>query len=203
MINVNEYNKNIKREFENRGGIDLLTKYVMSEILPPIDDFENAVNIIKTNYHHQMSGELLIIGAYLAIKWTYLKNELLEILNLMYDYFPDRDKAIINYLNALQIYTRDEHIKRNEEYRSQLNKSMGYKIPFVYNRCQMAEVVHEYEIKKCYEDALKNVEIVFSEQDIMQMPLEHFLDPQSFIKEYILGTQISYVNYEIIKEKIK
>jgi len=202
-MNSDEYNERIKHEFENHGGIDLLTKYVMSEILPPIADYENAVKIIKMNCCLQMSGELLIIGAYLAIKWTYSRNELLEVLNLMYDYFPDRDKAIINYLNALQIYTRDKRYKKNNAYWDELSKSIAFNTPFVYNRCKMAEIVDRNTAQKYYKDALENVKTVLTEQEIMQLPFEYFLNPQSFIEEHILGTDLSYENYDAIEKNTK
>lgn len=201
-MNGIEYNKIIKVNYEKIGGIDLLTKYVMSEILAPIEDFENAINIIRDNYYLYTSGQLLIIGSYLSIKWTVSRNELLEILNLMYDYLPKREKAIVNYLNALKIYTNNKNYAKSEQYRHELTKSIQLNTPFVFNRCELAEIVNRNEAQKYYKDALNYVEVVSSEQDIHEMSFEHFLDPQLFINEHILGTHLSYVNYEVIKDKV-
>lgn len=207
-ITVNEHNKNIeaynkkaKESFEKYGGIDLLTKYVMSETLAPIEDYENVANIIRSNYHRCISGKLLIIGAYSVINWSSSENELLGILNLMYEYLPDEERAIIHYLNASQAYVRND-LKENEECMIELRKTLNFSMPFVYNRCRIAECSTKEEAKKYYREALDNVQEIFLEENIMKLPLEHFLEPQSFINEFILGTHMIKARYDEIKEKL-
>jgi len=199
---VEAYNKKAKEDFEKYGGIDLLTKYVMSETLAPIEDYENAVNIIRGNYHKYISGKLFIIGAYSIINWSSSQNELLGILNLMYKYLPDEERAIVHYLNATQTYVKNGLVE-NEESIIELKKTLEFDIPFVYNRCRIAEYSTGENARKYYNEALDNVQKVLSEEEILKLPFEHFLEPQTFIDEYILGTHISYINYEVMKEKMK
>ena len=199
---IDRFNKKAKEEFEMHGGINLLTKYVMSETLPPIEDYENAVNIIRANYHSQISGELLIIGAYLAIQWTHSTNEILEILNLMYPYLPEKEKSIVNYLNAQQLYIRDANYLTNEAYRDELIKSIGFNVPFVNNHCKLAEILPLNEARRYYEYAMKNIVKVNSEEEIMDMTIENFINPDSFINEFILGTDISWLHFDEIKKKL-
>ena len=199
--NIESLNKFFKSEYEQYGGIDLLIKYVMSETIAPIEDYTNVANIVKNNVHTQISGDLLIIGAYSAIGWTNPQNELLNVLNVMYPYFPDEGKAIIHYLNSNLIYTKT-NMKGNSDYLNELYKTLDYDVPFVNNRLRIAEHCPKESVKY-YAEALKNIQVVYSKEDVMQFPIEHFLQPRSFINEHILGTHISYVNYKTLSDKIK
>jgi hypothetical protein len=62
--------------------------------------------------------------------------------------------------------------------------------------------VYRNEAQKYYKDTLNDVEVVSSEQDILQMSFEHFPDAQIFTNKHILGTHLSYINYEVIKDKV-
>lgn len=199
---IEQLNKSFKAEFERYGSLESFTKYVMSETIAPIEDYPSVVNLIRSNYHKQISVDLLMIGAYLAIQWTNHYNELLGILNFMEPCLPDREKAIVHYLNAYKLHIRDENYPSDPERQTELRTSLTFNIPFVNNRCLIAEYSTKEDAKKYYREALDNVQKVFSEEDIMKLPLEHFLEPQSFINEFILGTHISYINYEGIKKKL-
>jgi hypothetical protein len=203
MTEIEVYNKNIREEFEKKGGIDLLTKYVMSEIIPPVGDYFNAINIIRANYHLQISGELLIIGAYLTTQWTSDYNDLLGILNLMYNSFPVKERSIVNYLNACEISMKDnKYYRNNSKYIEELKKSICFNTPFVYNHYKLAEVSTRIKARKYYTDALNNVIKINSEIDINNTPFTYFLEPCNFINENILGTHLTYVNFNEITEKI-
>ena len=41
------YNEALRNEYEQTGNVEALEKYIISETLPPIEDFQNAVNIIR------------------------------------------------------------------------------------------------------------------------------------------------------------
>ena len=201
---IEEYNKQAKKDFEKYGGIDLLTKYIMSETLSPIEDYGNVVNIIRSNYHKLISGKLLIIGAYSATNWLSSQNELLAILELMYDHMPNTEKAIIHYLKADNIYVKNS-LKENSKYLFELHKSISFTdVPFVNNHRRIAEISSGSDAKKHYNTALLNIQKVYSEDEISELAsLEALLNPQSFINEFILGTHISSVIYEEIKNKLQ
>ena len=200
---IEELNKTYKAEYEKQGGLDRFVKYVMSETISPIEDYPNIVNLIRANYHKQINGELLIIGAYLAIQWTEHYNELLDILNMMRPCFPDKEKAIVHYLNAYKLYVRDENYLSNPYYKMELRESIRYNIPFVNNRFQLAECSAKEDAQRLFGEALKNVQEIFSEEAIMKLPLEHFLEPQSFINEFILGICMTEDRHNDIKRKME
>lgn len=201
---VSALNIKCRCDFEKNGGIDNLTQYVMSETIAPIEDYVNVVNIIRSNYCAQISGELLIIGAYLATQWTSSENELLTILELMYEHMPNKEKAIIHYLKADRIYVKNG-LKENAEYLSELHKSLEFTdVLFVNNRRRIAELSSGNEARKYYREALSNVQKVYSQEEMSETTsLEDLLSPQSFINEFILGTYISSLTYEEIKEKME
>ena len=200
MKGIEELNKKFKAEYENYGGLELFTKYVMSETIAPIENYENVVNIIMQNYHKQTSVELLIVGAYLAIMWSHSDSELLGVLNSIQPRLTDKEKAIIHYLNAYKLFIWDKNYKTKQEYKAELYASLKFNTLFVNNRCRLAEISTIEEAKKYYAEALNNVQEVLSEDQITELPIEHFLEPQSFINEFILGTSITKDTYAEIKK---
>lgn len=199
------YNEAFRHEYEQTGNIEALGKYIISETIPPIEDFQNAVNIIRSNYCRLTNSTLLIVGAHLFSEWLFEKdhNELLEILNCMYQFLPLKEKAIVSFLNANHLRQRDKNYRTNPEYEKQLLASLADGIPFVYNRVSLAELYTGSAAKQMYEDALRNVIKVSSLEECQQMSTEQFLEPKAYINEHILGTHISSVNYKVIIETMK
>lgn len=196
------FNETAKLKFEQEGGAENFTTYVMSEILSPIEDYENAVKIIKAHCNQQIDTNLLIIGAYLTAIWPFEKNnELLELLNKKYDNLANSEKAIVNYINAKNIFFRRG--EKGKAYRDELMKSMEYDFPFVNNHCDYATISAPEDAVKHYELALKNVEAVFSERDIQALPEQYFFSPQSYIKEFVLGTHLSVEAYNSLKRLLE
>jgi len=195
---IEELNKNLKIEYETFGGHDLLVKYIMSETIAPIEDYENVVALIRENYQKYTNVELLIIGAYSAMYWTHTDSEMLGILNLMSPFLQDRERAIIHYLNAYKIYMIDgDFILRKDECCAELNASELLNIPFVNNKLMMAELATQNK-QQHYSNALSNVQEVFVKDRNVDVSVEHLLNPQSFINEFILGTHMSQDFYEEI-----
>ena len=196
MLDIVEYNRTIRLKLEQRWSVGLFEKYVMSEILPPISDYKNAVEIILSRHEEFISSDLLILGSFLIIQWIGSpQNEMLDILNAKYNCLSDRKKPVINYLNALDILHRDRNYKKNETYHQELLKSVSFDIPFVNNRLLMAKFVDRQYASTYFKDALSNIEKVMSDEDINSMTVDDFVNIKNFIKEEIIGTHISYVNY--------
>jgi hypothetical protein len=205
MLNVNAYNKQIRQEYEKEQSIELLEKYVLSETLCPIEDFGNAVKIIRANYGHKISCRLLIIGAYLFSVWCLdeTHNELLAILNEMYPHLSAKEQAIVCYLNANHLRHRDRQNKKKKERERYLLQSLEYEGHFVYNRVMLAELYTGEKAKKMYREAVEHIVTVDSLEDIHKITIEQFVDPQFFIDEHILGIRISDSNYETLMQKQK
>ena len=206
MSNVETYNKQLCKEYESSGTIELLERYVVSEILPPIADFPNAIKLIRTNYPCQISSKLLIIGAELLSGWDCGDNEMLEMLNSMYPYLSTQEKAIVCYLNANHLSFQDKNYERNPAYQKHLLKSLEYNVSFVKNRIRLADfyakTAHtQSTAKKLYQEAVKNIVTVFTLEEIQQRPVEQFVAPDSYINEFILGTCMAYISFEELVAK--
>lgn len=109
-----------------------------------------------------------------------------------------KERAIVHYLNAYKLLIRDENYLSKKEYQVELNASLIPNVPFVNNRYWIAEFLKDREAKKYYREALDNVQKIFSEEDL---PVEYYLEPQSFINEFIVGTHITRERYNEIYKK--
>ena len=201
-MNIEELNKKLKADYENIGGFELFTRYVMSEAIAPIEDYENIVTIIRDNYHKQINVELLIIGAYSDIFWTHSDNEMLEMLNLMCPFLPNKERSIVHYLNAYKFYMTDDNYLSKKEYRDELYLSLIPDVPFVNNRLRIAELLTDIEAQKYYAEAMDSVKEVFIKDKSAPFSLDYSLNPQSFINEFILGIHVTQEQYNEIIAKI-
>lgn len=193
---MEELNKQLKTEYERYGGLESLTKYILSETVAPIEDYENVVTIIRENYNRHVSVELLIVGAYSSLFWTNSSNEMLEVLNLMSPFLPDKEKGIIHYLNAYKLRMIDCDYSSQQEYYEELYASLLSDVPFVNNRLKIAELLTGSDAQKYYAEAIDNVQEIFSEDKVSNISSECFLSIQSFIDEFILGTHVTRERYD-------
>ncbi len=201
-MDVEELNEHLRDAYAKTPSMENLERYVMSELLDPIEDFRNAVRIIEQNYSEAVSDSLLMVGAHCASYWPpSAQNALLLALNRRYLSLSERDKAIVCYLNAYQIQATYPDYRKNEMYRRFLLDSMKYSGPFVNNRIALAEIVSKEEAKALYGEAVKNVTHVSDMEELKALPDEFWLDPQYYIDEFILGTSIAEDFYEELCKK--
>lgn len=201
-MDVFAYNQYISECFSKKPSAAMLSKYVMSEMLSPIEDYYNAIKLIRENYPTYSDTSLLIIGAYLISEWLPGSNDLLEILNNRLELLSMSDQAIVYYLNAHHLRRTEKNYSKNPYYLENLRKSTEIEVPFVRNRLYLAEMQSDKKIfELMFRRALANIKKVYSKQEIMEMTKEHFLSPQTFIEEFILQTHISYLIYESIQQQ--
>jgi len=205
MSKVEKLNTELKIQYEHNNTLESFTKYVMSEICYPIEDYINFVNLIKINCYKHISCELLIIGTHLAIQWTDSDyNELLTMLNSMMPILPNKEKSIVHYLNAYKLYFRNKKdYLTNPRYVGELKNSTELDTSFVNNYHLLAECSTGKDALYFYSYALNNVKEVFSsdESSIESMSLDDLLNPQRYIDEFILGTVMSKCCYNSMKKK--
>ena len=187
-------NKQLREEFNRERNYYTLERYVMSELLSPIEDYISAIQIIKENEDLIEGLNLYYIATDLSTMWFCGAEEFLEKLNSIIDTVPDSDKAIIYYLNANYIsYNREEkNLKDNKEYKEFLIKSVkySYDIHFVNNWLDLARLLDGKKSRKYMERARANIEKIETIQTINDAPIECWLSSQSYIDEFILGTSI-------------
>ena len=84
-----------------------------------------------------------------------------------------------------------------------MRKSVFYSKRFVLNYVRLAEVAEKKEAILLLDLAIKNVEKVWTEEELLQEPEESFITYESFIDEFILGVDISSFEYESLLKKRK
>ena len=169
----------------------------MTEIMSTISDYMNAIDIIRKNDSLCEGLNLYYIAAYLCSEWLPENNDFLEKLDDMINIVAERDKAIIYYLKAHDISCTVKNWRENEDYRLNLLKSIEYSkdINFVNNRCDLAKVLGSKEALSYLNEAATKVEKVETEEEIYSKTIDYWLSGQSFIDEFILGTDLSQEVY--------
>lgn len=202
MYNKTELlNKKLHDEFSRCRNYVTLEKYVMSELLSPIEDYYEAINLIEQNEDIIDGLNLYYIAAYLCAEWMPDNHKFIDKLNGILSSVDDAAKAVIYYLNAYSIsYTNDSNTLQT--YINYLKRSIKFSnnIRFVNNRLDLARVLSGEEAEKYKQEALENVDSVFTETELSYIDNEEWLkiklNSQSYIDEFILGTRITSIVYE-------
>jgi len=193
MTDIKMLNKKLQKEFMKDKNYYTLERYVMSELLSPIADYFNAIDIIKKNNNLSEGSNLYYIAAYICAEWMPESKEFLDKLNSMIDMVEDKDKAVIYYLNAYYISCSVENWRKCKNYKFNLLKSVEYSKSsnFVNNRFDLANISEGEEKQKYLEEAIKNVEKVETKETLNNKTIDYWLSSQRFIDEFILGTHLS------------
>lgn len=195
--NVFEYNEKLFQEYNsNPYNVNIFEKYICSELMTPIEDFINVFNVLRKNYKCCINSTLLIVGAWCISSWSSEENEMLEILNKMYPYLPEKEQAIVLYLNAYHLQCRYKEYEVLPSYRKYLLESIEKPVPFVFNRIDLSRLCKRDEGRELVKDAISNVVHVFGDEE----PVLDSLTLEDFINEHILGTHISPIVYGLLQD---
>ncbi|MBQ7972909.1 MAG: hypothetical protein IJ291_05605 [Lachnospiraceae bacterium] len=197
MNNIEKLNKRMEKEFIDNKNYVSLERYVMSELMSPIEDFINAINIIRENDEYIEGLNLYYIAAYLSAEWILEANDFLRKLNGMINLVNDNDKAIIYYLNAYSIFFSEKNVRSNENYKINLLKSIecSKNTNFVNNRYDISKTFEGKEAENYLKDALTNVKIIETKETLKTKPMDYWLSSQRFVDEFILGTHLTQEVY--------
>lgn len=203
MNEIYAYNEYLRQEYERTHDISVLEKYIVSETVCPIGDYENAKKLIRAHYREQTNSTLLIIGAHLAQYWGADHNDFLDILNAIYDYLPAEEQAIISYLRAEEMLRDyDFDYKNSAAYKQHLIDSVSKSdFPFVYNREKLAEVSPPKQAAALLREAIAYTDVSVALEEYT--PDAYFCEPKAFIDELILGTQVPYDRLRELREKLE
>ncbi len=203
-MNVDELNVQLREEFLKRKDYSSLEKYVMSELLSPIEDYSNAVNIICGNLDLLKGLNLLFIATYLNSEYHLGHDDLLGKLKSSLNDIDDKDKSIIYFLEAYDIICNDKNWRKNKRCLECLSKSIELSSDFSFsrNRFYMAQCAKRSLAKEYAIQALKNVKIKYDKDSLHGLSEDYWLSSQNYIDEFILGTSITEVLYESKKETL-
>ena len=203
-MKVEEYNEYLRKEYEKTKSVELLEKYIISETLSPLEDYQNVIRIIRSNYPININVHLLYIGAYCISGWLIEeRNEMLDILNDMYLHLSNRDKSIVCFLNAYQLRFADKKYSHNPKYKEWLLDSIRLNDAVVKSRIYLAALYPQPMASEIYAEALARVQKVYEEKEIIEMGVEDFSNIDAFINEHILGTHISTLTLNMITNRIR
>lgn len=185
-----------KLKENSRNSVEDLIRYVLFEMQSPIEDYFLAIDILTDNYPKSKDIRLAILGAYLSSTWlNFKKNSFLKMLDEHLSDADDQNKSIIFYLYAYDIYIKYDG-KYPQQYSEYLRKSISYSKRFVYNYVRLSEITDRMEACKLLDQAISNVEVVWSEERLKEAPVTTLLDYDSFLDEFILGVDISIYEYQ-------
>lgn len=196
-MNNEMLNARLKNEFFTNRSYSSLEKYVMSELLSPIEDYYNAVGIVCKNLDLIKDLELLFVATHLNSEYSIGYNNLLGIINSKIDGADDKDKAVIYYLNAHNIICNNKKWKYDKECLLNLKKSvdLSKSFNFANNRYYLAQCINTQNAKSFAQEYIRNVTEKHTESSLKNLPEEYWFSPLSFVKEFILGTSITEIVY--------
>ena len=200
-IDILNSEKKLKKNSLN--STEELIQYILFEMQSPIEDYFLAIDVLKKNYSKSRDIRLAILGAYLSSTWLNFKeNSFLRLLDEHLDNADDQNKAIIYYLYAYDIYIKYDG-KYPREYSVYLQKSISYSKRFVYNYVRLSEVTDRRKARDLMDKAISNVETVWDEEQLKNVPKETFMKYDSFVNEFILGVDITAFEYKDLVAKRK
>lgn len=198
--NIEETESIIKKQLAiTPKNIQLWLKLSLTELQFPFEDYESALQCIRQIYKidpYNLDAIILESG----IKWHsfgFIDEELFERL-VKTDCDDTKVMAIIYYLQSLYYFDNKDAKNR----KLLLEKSIGLYDGFVYPYRDLGGILlSELKFKEGNEmlkKAVVNVKKVLQIEDDYD-----FTDMDMYIAEYITGTQISYINFESLREQIK
>lgn len=186
-------NKSLRDAFNQSGTEDALIRYMMSEIMSPIEDYDSVIELAQTNKNIISDLRIYFLAAYLSSEWTPGDNYFLHALNDMFAHSDDRVKAIICYLNAHHLLFQSPSERYVKERRAYLYESVAYSKndAFSNNRYELALMEEGPRKNDLMLEALHNVSEVITAEQLTAKAMDYWLDIQRWINEFILGTSIS------------
>ncbi len=196
-MDVEQLNNQLRKEFYENKNYQTLEKYVMSELLNPIQDYVNANQIIRDNIDLLENLDLLYIATYLSSEYLFEENEFLKLLEQKIEIVSNKDKAIIYFLKANNIICTDKKWQKNDKCKEYLQKSVELSkgFEFANNRFYLAQCLDNNASILAHE-TLNNIINIENFETLQQKNKEYWLSSTRFIDEFILGTSINNVVYE-------
>lgn len=194
------YQVSFIKQFEEESSADVLLQIVMLQIFTPIEDFYEAIKILKAYYEEVQDIRVLFLGSFLSSAWeSHLPNYFLQHIDRAILTFNKQDQAIAYYLLAYDIFMKHDVKKKKTLYIDYLNKSIALSEKFVNNYYRLAMISKKKDAKDLMKKALANVLKVCSVQECEKLSKLDFISYDFFLNEHILGIELSEPNYLSLK----
>lgn len=178
---------------------ELWLKLCLTELRFPFEDYNSALKCIEKIYEIDPNHieALIIEGGIHRHSFGFVDQKLFKKLDAIQ--LDDKaTMAIIYYLKSFYYY-KDEECKQRKE---MLEKSVELNDTFVYPYKNLGFIFEKEgdreKARGMMQCAIKNVKKVYQDDDFYD-----FTNSNVYIAEFITGTAISILNYEILLEREK
>lgn len=185
-----------KRLIRNPTDIQLWFKLCLTELQFPFEDYESALQCIDHIYEMEPDNLYAIILE-TGIKWHsfgFIDEGLFERI-IKIKCYDEKTAAIINYLQALYY----QFNKETKKQKSALEKSIKLYDGYVYPNKDLGQILlnnlQVEEGKRMLKKAASNVRKVYLTDEAY-----NFTDKDTYIAEFITGTNMSRENFENMKQ---
>ena len=205
VIKIGEYVMDIYKIEEElkikiNDSADDVIRFALLETIPPIADYSFVIAVLKQNYSRYRDFRMAVLITFFISAWeNYRENDFVIELNSFLDNADDEQRAVIYYLNAYDIFMHNKIMYRKNEYIEFLSKSVDLDTTFVYNYYHLAQISDRKKSIKLMKKALTNIERVYSDDECENLQIYDLISYDMFLKEHILGTNITQMNYREIR----
>ena len=196
--NVEEAETILKKEIEkNPKSIELWTKLCLTELQFPFEDEISALSCIEEIYKlSPLDANTLLLEAEIRnSRWGGISEELLLKLKMIRG---------SNDIMAMSKYEQSKYynLKGNKEIEKKcILESIEYCSQFCYPYKRLGWILEKEgkieESKEAFRKALANVKKIYYGKEFYD-----FTDIQTYFNEFIRGTEITDINYDVIKEHL-
>lgn len=196
--NVPEVEKILKEKLKKEPrNIDLLLKLCLTELELPSEDYEKALEYIqeiyKINPMHLFA--IIVEGGVRFYSFGSINEELFQKLQLVKG--SQEEMAIIEYIKSWYYYAKEDF--ENEKNCLVHSAELCDKYPYPLKWLGLA-LIKEGKVeegKRFLEKALNCVTKIYTGKEFRD-----FVKPETYISEFLTGTEITLANYERIKENL-
>jgi len=181
---------------------DFVLELALVQAMTPIEDYYVSISILQKYYEQDDDIRVGILGAHLSSVWEcYKDNKFLPKLKETLPKLNDnQEKSIIYYLLAYDMFRKEDFKTKKDIYMDLLTKSVNLSEKFVYNYYHLAELSNKKNAKKLLQKAFTQLERILDDNDCKNLTLKDFVSYNFYLKESILGVDLSDSNFDRLIE---
>ena len=197
-----ELNLKYKEMYNMNKTTENLERYVLSELYSPLEDYENALDILHSADMTIISKELMFLEVFLCYEHLWYDEKLhhsyfLPLLKKEFSTFSDEEKGLYYYLEALGHINKIKVASENEII-SLLDKSIACNTPFVSNYLYRAKYSKDKRQKEFYiEKAYSNILRIIQVEELEKTPLDNIYKIQYYIDSEIKMLEMNEIKIGI------
>lgn len=194
-LNIEKAERLLIKYLENNNDDEIIYKYAILQLIPPLVDFENAINILNNQWDNKNDIKAIIYIIIIQDIHSYIDD---KYVNIIKNYVTS-DKIILSMIYyCLGLYYNSE--KEKEIAKLYFVKAVKNNINFTNSYYQLGQSYQDTDkdlSKKHYSDALKTILEV--EDEAIYNEFYDWLSIENFEKETIFGNLVTGEKYSYLK----